>query len=185
MVAEERSSYTNFQILSSDSAGVRVAIDVCGLGSAKMLARADVRWIGVYSFLTEGDSDYLKQTAQQLAKRLQSPVFAFMVTSGELFKYFLFDNDQAVDEYNSNPGHPHYVEHPAGGNVDKILPYLLPGTKKTSLKKLLHPASLPSTDEEKRDAGDKLAQRLAPLLGVPRAQMCTGFNYLKWAQAGR
>lgn len=184
-VAEERSSYTNLQVLSSDSAAVRVAIDVCGLGSSKMLARADVKWIGVYSFLTEGDSDYLKQSAQQVSKRLETAVFGFMVTGGEMLKYFLFDNDRLVDEYCSNPGYPHYSEHATGGDVAKILPYFRPGTKASELKRILHPPSFPATDEERQIAADKLVQKLAPLLAIPRAQLCTGYNYLKWAQAGR
>jgi hypothetical protein len=172
-------SYTNLQIKSSDPDAVRRAIELCNIGSAKMLARKDVEWIGVYPFMTEDDFSYLKETTEKMSAQLELPVFGFMVPRGEVFRFVLFDTGKMLDEYDSSPA----IDPTArGGTTAILLRHCLNGTSADQLEELLRK---PDTADSQAGFGDRTASGMARLLGIPRAQMCTGYNYLKWAQAGR
>src|ERR1700679_1182422 len=96
-------SYSNLQIKSKDYASVRQAMEICDLGSAKILARVDVEWIGVYPFLAEDDFAYLKLLAERMSARLDAAVFGFMVPQPAEFKYALFENGIQIDEFHTQP----------------------------------------------------------------------------------
>jgi hypothetical protein len=157
-------SYTNLQIRTGNPDKVREAIDLCDIGSAKMLSRAEINWVGVYPFMTEDDFGYLKQCAEAVSRRMALPVFGCMVP---------------------NSGDPRDNPPFVGGKPAALLSLVVEGVKKKRLELLLHPAELPQSDADLAVAGDRMAREFAEVLGIPRAQMCTGFNYLKWAQAGR
>jgi hypothetical protein len=172
-------SYTNLQIKSSDPDAVRRAIELCNIGSAKMLARKEVDWIGVYPFMTEDDFAYLKETALKMSAQLELPVFGFMVPRGEVFRFVLCDKGRMLDEYDSTPGADPSAR---GGTTAILLRHCLKGTSTEQLEELLHK---PDTADCQAGFGDRTASAMAKVLGIPRAQMCTGYNHLKWAQAGR
>lgn len=175
-------SYTNLQIRTTDAGKVREAIDLCNLGSAKMLARAEVNWVAVYPFMTEDDFDYLKQCAEAVSRRLALVVFGCMVPDNASFRYVLCERGELSDEYSYDPrANPPFV----GGKPDALLCVAAEGVKKKQLELLLHPTDLPTSEEDLAIAGDRMAREFAEVLAIPRAQLCTGFNYLKWAQAGR
>jgi hypothetical protein len=175
-------SYTNLQIRTGNPDKVREAIDLCDIGSAKMLSRAEINWVGVYPFMTEDDFGYLKQCAEAVSRRMALPVFGCMVPNSGAFRYMLFEHGELSDEYSYDPrDNPPFV----GGKPEALLSLVVEGVKKKRLELLLHPAELPQSDADLAVAGDRMAREFAEVLGIPRAQMCTGFNYLKWAQAGR
>jgi len=175
-------SYTNLQIKTGDPGRVREAIDLCNIGTAKMLARAEVSWVSVYPFMTEDDFAYLKECAERVSRRMALPVFGFMVPNGAVFRYILYEHGDLVDEYSYDPQAQELV---SGGKVDAVLSLAKPGMKKSRLQQLLHPSQPPQTERDREVAGDRLALQFAEILGIPRVQMCVGFNHLKWAQAGR
>lgn len=183
------SSYTNIQVLARDAGVVRDAVDKRKLGSCKILGRPDSSWIGVYAFMTEGEYAYLRDYAQQLSEELNTSALGFMVESGELFKYVFYENGKLLDEYSSNSGYPMEKKAATGGDVTTLLKCCVKGTTKTMLKNILHPSKSssaePWSESERKVLGDKMAQNLAPLFGIPRSQMCTGYNYLKWAGVGK
>ncbi len=173
-------SYTNLQIRTGDPDKVREAIDLCDIGSAKMLARAEVNWVSVYPFMTEDDFDYLKQCAEAVSRRMALVVFGCMVPNSAAFRYVLFERGELMDQYSYDPREsPPFV----GGKSEALLPVVAEGVKKKRLELLLHPTELPQTDGDLALAGDRKAREFAEVLAIPRAQMCTGFNHLKWAQA--
>jgi hypothetical protein len=163
-------SYSNIQILGSDSDAVRLAIDVCDIGSSKLLARADSRWISVYPFLTEDDFSYLKLTADKLSNRLETTAIGFYSPDGVHLQFAISQRGCIIDEYKPDS------ESPPGTTPDiaLLLQVCLRGTKSSDLKRLFASGST-----------DNLASQLAKYLGIPRANLCTGYNHLKWAQAGR
>lgn len=183
------SSYTNIQVLSPDAEAVHRAVDKRELGTCKILGRPDSAWIAVYAFMTEGNYPYLRDYAQQLSEELNTTAFGFMVESGELFRYVIYGCGKLLDEYCSNPGHPFEKRTATGGNAEVLLKSCVKGTTKTAVKQILHPAN--TADDESlseaktKFAAEKMALNLAPLLGIPRSQMCTGYNYLKWAGVGK
>jgi hypothetical protein len=167
-------SYTNLQIRTTDAYQVRDAMDMCDIGSAKLMARPEVPYVSVYPFLTEDDFGYLKQVTEKMSNRLQVHILAIMVPTSAVFKYALFLGDKLLDEYNS--------EHPqSGGKADLLLRLCVAGTTKKDLQEFLHPLGGSSNEH----AGDRMAMQMAEFLGIPRAQVCTGYNHLKWAQANR
>jgi hypothetical protein len=178
-------SYSNLQIRSTDSAAVRRVIDLCNIGSAKILARAEVPWIGVYPFMTEGDYPYLKDVAQRVSAQLEVTVFGFMVPQAEEFCYVLWERGKFVDEFRSDND-----DSAANGNANLLLKLCVDATEKSEIVEVLRKpittqADSAGTGNSGAGAGDRTAIHLARLLGIPRAQMCTGYNHLKWAQAGR
>ncbi len=147
-----------------------------------MLAREEVKWVAVYPFMTEDDFDYLKQCADAVSRRLSLMVLGCMVPNGASFRYALYEKGELTDEYTWDPrANPPFV----GGSPELLLPLAATGVKTKQLELLLHPAALPLNDTDLDVAGDRMAREFAELLAIPRAQLCTGFNYLKWAQAGR
>ncbi|MGH9552385.1 MAG: hypothetical protein ACRD3W_23560, partial [Terriglobales bacterium] len=64
-------------------------------------------------------------------------------------------------------------------------PLCVARTSKKALKDLLHPARKELDEAASSAKGDRLMQQLAQHLGIPRVQVCVGYNHLKWAQAGR
>jgi hypothetical protein len=172
-------SYSNLQILTQDAEAVRHAIHVCDIGSAKVLARPDVKWVSVYPFLTEDDYGYLKVIAEKIAGNLHVPVFGFIVPRASEFRYALFQNDHLQDEYHLTAGPSSLAT--TGGNIDLLLKLCATKQSKTAIRQILQPGQLENYDR----AGDRMAQQFGELLAIPRAQLCTGYNHLKWAQAGR
>lgn len=183
------SSYTNIQVLTQDAEQVRNAVDKRQLGSCKILGRPDSPWIGVYAFMTEGEYAYLCDFAQQLSEELNTYAIGIMVEGGESFKYALFQGGNPLDEYSSNPGFPFEKKAATGGDVEVLLQCCVKGTSKTTLKEILHPPKAAEDDNlsesQRTVVADKMAQSLAPMFGIPRSQMCTGYNYLKWAGVGK
>ena len=146
------------------------------------MARSDNDWVSVYPFLTEDDFAYLKMVAEKLSARLDVPVFGFIVPNAEEFKYVIYRNGSLLDEFHSQLKQSDKKHSNTGGNPDVVLPLCKAGTKKQELKALLRPTAEAAPDPK---AGDKMACQFAELLGIARVQICTGFNHLKWAQAGR
>ncbi|HEY9774398.1 MAG TPA: hypothetical protein V6C81_11405 [Planktothrix sp.] len=172
----------------NDCAAIRRAIDLCDIGSAKILARPDVSWVGVYPFMTEGDYPYLKDVAQRVSAQLEATVFGFMVPQGAEFCYVLCENGRIVDEFRLQKDGEGAG---ADGNADVLLEQCVSGTNKSDVEEALQKPlpvateAVPAGANSGAGAGDKTAIRIAKLLGIPRAQLCTGYNHLKWAQAGR
>lgn len=179
------SSYTNIQVLASDAEAVRGAVDQRKLGICKIIGRPDSPWIGVYAFMTEGDYPHLREWAEELSEQLNTAAFGFMVEGGELFKFALYEGGELIDEYCSNPGYPFESKSATGGDVTILIRFGADGTTKAMLKRLLHAGKTAQTEAERKVVADKLAQGLAPLIGIPRLQMCTGYNYLKRAGVGK
>ncbi len=183
------SSYSNIQVLSRDGEAVRRAVEKRGMGTCKILGRPDSGWTAVYAFMTEGDYPHLRDCAQQLSEELNATALGLMVENGELFRYALYDCGKLLDEYCSNPGYPFEKKAATGGSATVFLKYCVQGTTKSAIRQILHPANTAGSEEfgeaERKTAGDKMALNLAPLLGIPRSQMCTGYNYLKWAGVGK
>lgn len=175
-------SYSNLQIKTSNAVAIRDALDICDIGSAKLLARSDSEWVSVYPFLTEDDFAYLKIVAEKISARLEVPVFGFLVPNAAEFKYVVYQNGRLLDEFHSLSATAGSKRTAKGGDPDLLLPFCKDGTKKQQLKMLLRPGQTSTPDQK---AGDRMAQQFAELLGIPRVQICTGFNHLKWAQAGR
>lgn len=138
-----------------------------------MLARADAEWVGVYPFLSEDDFSYLKQLAQKLTNNLQCGGVAVMLPKPSQFRFAVLQGDHLLTEYDSETcltDRPDFAE---------LMKFCKPSTPKRELQELF------IAEHSEARSGDRLAQGLSEFLDIPRAQLCTGFNYLKWAQAGR
>lgn len=175
-------SYSNLQLRTRDADAVRLAIDVCDIGSAKLLARQEVDWIGVYPFLTEDDYAYLKIVAAKMAARLNVPALAILVDETSL-DCAMFDGNEAMAEFHRSANKN--AEQVSDAAIDALLSLCKSGTKKSAVTKLFAERPASAADENKTPEVERTVQGLAQLLAIPRVQLCTGFNHLKWAQAGR
>jgi hypothetical protein len=173
-------SYTNLQIKTTDSEAVRSAIHVCDIGSAKVLGRADTPWVGVYPFLTEGDYGYLKIAGEKLSNRLQLPLVAFFAPSATEVKYALYKSGTLLDEY-SRKVIDETLE-VMGGDAEKLFELFNASSGKKRLQSLLHPPKASAAEHRNME---RFVFDFAEALAIPRVQLCTGYNHLKWARAGR
>jgi hypothetical protein len=106
-----------------------------------------------------------------------------MVPRPSEFKYAVFENGLQLDEFQTKscPSDNAEMNSPIGGNADILQRYCIEPPDIEALKELLNGRTVPADER----TGDRMASQFAELLGIPRAQVCTGYNYLKWAQAGR
>lgn len=123
-------------------------------------------WTSVYPKPTESqDRHLLTGIGSRLSLSLHRPVLAFLVHDSDVFLYWLFDNGQELDHYDSAPG---YFEgkqsEPEGGNVHVLLPYCVKDTSAEQLKQILYekkvkPKELPGDVAESLQSAKEQAIR--------------------------
>jgi hypothetical protein len=104
-------------------------------------------WTSLYEKrASEQDVDRVRGLAAGLAADLKVAAIAFLVHDSDIACYWLYDNGQLVDEYNSCPDYfagPHYdpSQHtsrgPSGGSPEVLLRYCKAGVRSEELRDIL------------------------------------------------
>lgn len=123
-------------------------------------------WTSLYEELaSEQDDRRIRDLAGGLSGELHVPAIAFMVHDSDIACYWLFDNGQLVDEYNSDPGYfdsdADGPPSPSGGRTDVLLRYCRPGVQQDELATMLAQETVRATT-----FAEDVIRRLAKALGI-------------------
>src|SRR5207253_8734698 len=99
-------------------------------------------WTSLYEEqASEQDDRRIRDLAGGLSADLHVPAIAFMVHDSDIACYWLFDNGQLLDEYNSDPGYfdsdADGPPSPSGGRTEVLLRYCQPGLRPAELAAIL------------------------------------------------
>ena len=134
--------FVNYQIKSNDQAKVVTA------ASELVQARAYVSppktgWITLYDEASDQQDAYqIGRLGSELSTKLETVVFAFIVNDSEMFLYYLFDNGDLLDEYNSTPPPTNEAADADqkirfAGRSEILINYCVPGTSRGDLEVIL------------------------------------------------
>jgi hypothetical protein len=114
---------------------------------------------------SEQDDRRIRDLAGGLSEDLHVPAIAFLVHDSDIACYWLFDNGQLLDEYNSDPGYfdsdTDGPPSPSGGRADILLRYCRPGVQKDELAEILAEETVRATT-----FAEDVIDRLARALGI-------------------
>jgi hypothetical protein len=97
------SNFVNYQVRSTDDAAVIAAASALVQGRA-YVSPAKTGWVTLYDERSESQNAYeIGRIGEELSLKLNTAVLAIVVNDSTLLVYYLFDNSDLLDEYNSNP----------------------------------------------------------------------------------
>jgi hypothetical protein len=124
-------------------------------------------WTALYEEqASEQDDSRIRDLARGLSEDLQVAAIAFLVHDSDIACYWLFDNGQLLDEYNSDPdyfGDTDGPPSPTGGRPDVLLRYCRPGVRRDEVAAILSEKTVRATT-----FAERLIERLAKALGIDR-----------------
>lgn len=173
-------SFTNCQVRSTDANAVATVLAPL-LKSRAYVSPASGGWVTVYDEATESqDSKLLIKLAKELSKALKTEVFGFLVHDSDIAVYYLCQNGELVDEFDSCPDYfgneVSAVERErVRGITEKLLPLAVAGTTREQIDAVIHPASrqdFPLMAEE-------IILDLGTLLGMDENRTGLGFEYFE------
>jgi hypothetical protein len=155
----------NFHFRTTDHRALSEALDRRGIGRYRVVP-ARSGWTSLCEEqASEQDDRRIRDLAGGLSEDLHVPAIAFMVHDSDIACYWLFDNGQLLDEYNSDPG---YFESdadgppsPSGGRADVLLRYCRPGVRQDELAAMLSQETVRATT-----FAEDVIRRLAKALGI-------------------
>ena len=133
----------NFHFRSSDDKAIAKALDRRGVTESHVLP-AKRGWTSLYEArASDQDENRIRELAGGLSEDLHTPAIAFVVHDSDIACYWLFDNGQLLDEYNSCPNY--FDDDPtgdgpsghSGGRPDVLLPYCRTGLGEDDLAEIL------------------------------------------------
>jgi hypothetical protein len=176
------SNFVNFQVKSTDAAAVIAA--ATGLVQARAyVSPVKTGWVTLYDEKCESQDAYeIGRIGEELSLKLNTAVLVILVHDSTLLVYYLFDNSDLLDEYNSNPP-------PVNPNANTDQRYRFMGRPEILLNYC--PAGTPRAQIEKALLrGDALSEggfatnmfaeeRLRPLMSamqIDETRATSGFN---------
>jgi hypothetical protein len=157
----------NFHFKTTDDWALSEALARRGISRHRVVP-AKSGWTSLYEEqASEQDDRRIRDIASGLSKDLHVPAIAFMVHDSDIACYWLFEDGQLLDEYNSDPG---YFESdtdgppsPSGGQTDVLLRYCRPGVQQDELAAMLSQENVRSIT-----FAEDVIRRLAKALGIDR-----------------
>ncbi len=137
------SNFVNYQVKSVDAAAVVAAAGGLVQGRA-YVSPVKNGWVTLYDERSETQDAYeIGRIGEELSLKLGTAVMAIVVNNSTLMVYYLFDNSDLLDEYNSSPppinpaaeADQHYR---FAGRPEILLNYCPPGTQRSLIEKALH-----------------------------------------------
>ena len=131
--------FVNYQIRSTDQSQVVAAAGELVQRRAYISPPAN-GWVTLYDENSDSQDAYeIGRIGSELSARLGTVVFAFIVHDSAMFLYYLFDNGDLLDEYNSTPP-PNHAEaeedqrNRFAGRPEILVNYCAPGTSRGDLE---------------------------------------------------
>jgi hypothetical protein len=126
----------------TDESALRAALNHRGIDRFRILA-ANGGWTSLYEErASQQDGNWIVELTGELARELEAAVIAFMVHDSDIACYWLFDNADLLDEYNSCPDYFDFdsggkPSGPRGGRPDVLLRYCRRGVRQQELADIL------------------------------------------------
>jgi hypothetical protein len=157
----------NFHFRTTDDRALAGALKRRGIRRCRVVP-AKTGWTSLYEEqASEQDDGRIRDLAGGLSADLHVPAIAFMVHDSDIACYWLFDNGQLLDEYNSDPGYfdsdADGPPSPSGGRTDVLLRYCRPGVRQEDLAAMLAQETVRATT-----FAEDVIRRLARALGIDR-----------------
>jgi hypothetical protein len=156
----------NFHFRTSDDGALSEALSRRGITRYRVVP-AKSGWTSLYEErASEQDEKRIRELGSGLSEDLHVAAIAFLVHDSDIACYWLFDNGQLLDEYNSDPdyfGDSDGPKRPSGGRPDVLLRYCRPGVQRGELAAVLAEETAQATT-----FAEHLIQRLAKALGIDR-----------------
>jgi hypothetical protein len=134
--------FVNYQIKSTDQSKVVAVAGELVQGRA-YISPPKAGWVTLYDEVSESQDAYeIGRIGSELSARLETVVFAFIVNDSTMFLYYLFDNGDLLDEYNSTPP-PNHAQAEADqldrftGRPEILMNYCAPGTHRGDVEMAL------------------------------------------------
>jgi hypothetical protein len=131
--------FVNYQIRSTDQSKVTTAAAELVQGRAYVSPPKN-GWVTLYDETSDAQDAYeIGRLGSELSTKLETVVFAFVVSDSTMFIYYLFDNGDLLDEYNSVPPPTNAAAEPDQkirftGRPEILITYCPPGTSRGDLE---------------------------------------------------
>jgi hypothetical protein len=157
----------NFHFRSADDRALSQALHRRGITQYRIVPGKS-GWIALYEEqASEQDDRRIRELAGGLSKELEVAAIAFLVHDSDIACYWLFENGQLLDEYNSDPdyfrGDYDGPKRPWGGRPEVLVRYCRPGVGQVELANILATQTVRATT-----FAEHLIERLAKALGIDR-----------------
>ncbi|HTV41573.1 MAG TPA: hypothetical protein VMF08_13405 [Candidatus Sulfotelmatobacter sp.] len=167
--------FTNYQVHGKSTSAVCKALGPL-VETRAYVSPKKGEWVTVYDEASDDQNDEtLKHIAGELSKKLQTSVFAFLVHDSDIAAYWLYQNGNLTDEFNSAPDYFAKVGEKAKsrvrGKAETLLPLCITGTSLAQVEEVIHPADGFAAFAE------QIFDELAKLLGIDDGRMSLGFRY--------
>jgi hypothetical protein len=167
----------NFHFRTTDDKALSQALNRRGVSRYRVVP-AQSGWTALYEEqASEQDDRRIRELGGGLSDDLRVPAIAFLVHDSDIACYWLFDNGQLLDEYNSDPGYfdsdTDGPPSPAGARTDILLRYCRPGVRKDELAALLGEDHVRATT-----FAEDVIRRLAGALGIDRNLAIADYRHL-------
>jgi hypothetical protein len=153
----------NFHFRDVDEDALQTAIARRGLDGCRVLS-AKAGWTSLYEEgASQQDEEWICELAGDLSRDLRAAAIAFMVHDSDIACYWLFDNGQQIDDYNSFPDYfdmdttASEPSGPRGGRPELLLRYCRKGVKRDELATILR---------EQTTFAESIIEQLAQALGI-------------------
>ena len=139
----------NFHFRTTDDRALAEAVGRRGVSRYRVVP-AKNGWTSLFEEqASEQDDRRIRDLAGGLSRDLHVPAIAFLVHDSDIACFWLFDNGQLLDEYNSDPGYfdgdADGPPTPSGGRPDVLLPYCRPGVRVDEVAAILSQETVRST----------------------------------------
>ena len=156
----------NFHFRTTDDRALSEALNRRGITRYRVVP-AKNGWTSLYEEqASEQDDRRIRDLASGLSEDVKVAAIAFLVHDSDIACYWLFDDGQLLDEYNSDPdyfGDSDGPKRPAGGRPDVLLRYCRAGVRREDLAAILAEETVRATT-----FAEHLIERLAKALGIDR-----------------
>jgi hypothetical protein len=153
----------NLHFQTNDDQALRAALNRRNIARFCVIP-AHGGWTTLYEEQASGQDDgRIGELAGGLSRDLHTAAIAFLVHDSDIASYWLFDNGQLLDEFNSCPdyfdmaGPGEQQSSPSGGRTDLLIRFCRPGVREEELAAILR---------ERTVFADDVIQRLADALGI-------------------
>jgi hypothetical protein len=154
----------NFHFRTADDKALSEALKRRG-ATRHRIVPAKSGWTSLYEEqASEQDDRRIRDLAAGLSKDLLVAAIAFLVHDSDIACYWLYENGELLDEYNSAPGYFDESDGPptpSGGRTDVLVRYCKPGVSQDDLAQVLSENTVRATT-----FADDLIRRLAKALGI-------------------
>jgi hypothetical protein len=154
----------NFHFRTADDRSVADAMSRRGITRYQVVPPR-TGWTALYEErASEQDDRRILELGRDLSRELRVPAIAFLVHDSDIACYWLFDNGQLLDEYNSDPTYFDDTDgppSPVGGQIDILLRYCRPGIQQAEVAAILAEEAV-----QQATFADEIIYRLAEVLGI-------------------